>query len=136
MQTSLLLLSLALLPTAASRDIQVSVNGELVNFPDTSPVMINSRVMVPMRGVFETFDARMTWNSETQSVEVFMGPDTVKLKIGVYSATVNDEKVGIDSPATIRKGRTMVPLRFLGQALHANVDWIASKSLVEITTTK
>jgi len=117
-------------------DIKVTVNQEEVNFPDTPPTMINSRVMVPMRGVFEAMDANVTWDGESQSVDAIRGPDNIRLKIGVYSARVNEKNVGIDVPAVIYKGRTMVPLRFVSQCLHANVDWIASKRLVEITTTK
>jgi hypothetical protein len=91
--------------------------------------------MVPMRGVFEHMDAKITWDDQTQAVDAVLGPDSIRMPIGSYSATVNGKQMGLDAPATLFAGRTMVPLRFLSETLHANVEWLSGSRTVEITTT-
>ncbi len=51
----------------------------------------------------------------------------VKLIIGKKDATVNETKSLLDQPAYIKGGRTLVPFRFLGEALGAQVNWDATK---------
>lgn len=48
----------------------------------------------------------------------------IKLQIGNKNATVQDQNIQIDVPPITINGRTMVPVRFLGEeALKAKVDW-------------
>ena len=51
----------------------------------------------------------------------------ILLKIGSKSPTVNGKVVPIDVPGKIINGRTLVPLRFVGEALGANVDLQCNK---------
>lgn len=46
------------------------------------------------------------------------------LKIGKRSATINEERIPLDVPPLISEGRTLVPLRFIGEAFGAQVKWI------------
>lgn len=46
------------------------------------------------------------------------------LKIGKKSATLNDQRIPMDIPPIIREGRTLVPLRFIGETFSAQVKWI------------
>jgi hypothetical protein len=62
------------------------------------------------------------------------GNDIIKLPINSQFATVNGNRVRLDTPATLRSGRTMVPLRFLSESLGAGVQWVASTRTVEITS--
>ena len=52
-------------------------------------------------------------------------PDIIKITIGNQTAEVNSKQVDIDQPAIImpETGRTMVPLRFIAEALGAKVQW-------------
>jgi len=47
----------------------------------------------------------------------------VNLTVGVSEASINYKSVQMDEPAYISSGRTLVPLRFLGEALGAQVSW-------------
>lgn len=47
---------------------------------------------------------------------------------------VNGKEVKSDVPAYINQGRTMVPIRFVSEALGAKVDWDAKTRSVIITT--
>jgi hypothetical protein len=47
---------------AGAQDIRATVDGTYVNFPDVPPMMVKSRVMVPLRGVFEHMGATVLWD--------------------------------------------------------------------------
>ena len=47
-------------------------------------------------------------------------------------ATVDGEKVTLDSPPVIVEGRTLVPVRFISEALSATVNWNAETRVVSI----
>ena len=47
----------------------------------------------------------------------------IKLRIGSNVAQVNHQDKTLDAPPYIKNGRTMVPIRFISEALGAKVDW-------------
>lgn len=130
--TALAVVSLA--GAASAQQILTKVDDVLVNFPDVQPIMINGRVMVPVRGVFEHMAAYVTWDATNRMVTAHRGTDTIMLPVASRTATVNGRAVGLDAPAIVRGGRTMVPLRFLSETLGATVDWLPQARTVNITT--
>ena len=120
--------------SAQPGEIQVQVNGQPVVFSGTQPVMIGSRVLVPLRGVFEQMGAYVQWNPWTHTVTATQGSLDVELQPGSSYATVNGERVALDTPAQIVGGSTMVPLRFMAEGLNADVQWSAGTDTVAITT--
>jgi cyclophilin family peptidyl-prolyl cis-trans isomerase len=48
---------------------------------------------------------------------------TIKLKIGSKSAFVNEDQKVLDAPPIIQNGRTLVPLRFIGESLGADITY-------------
>jgi hypothetical protein len=119
---------------SSAQDIRATVNGTPVHFQDVQPMMINGRVMVPLRGVFEHMGATVTWFPQTRTVIAQNSTTEVRLPIGSMTAWVGGQSVPLDSPAILRNGRTMVPLRFTAEALNANVDWLAESRTVAINT--
>jgi hypothetical protein len=61
------------------------------------------------------------------------GNTTIVLVIGSNNATVNGATVALESPAFIEGGRTMVPVRFVSEAMGANVDWNGVTRTVTVT---
>lgn len=118
----------------SAQRIQATVNGTPVAFSDVQPMMIDNRVMVPMRGVFEHMGADVDWNAATQTVTAKTDAKTVTLRIGANTATVNGNSMPLDVPAMTVRNRTMVPLRFLSESLGAKVAWMEPDT-VAITTT-
>ena len=60
-------------------------------------------------------------------------PETmVKLEIGNEKATVNGETKELDVPAFTEQGRTFLPIRFVAEALGANVNWDAATKTLTI----
>jgi len=58
----------------------------------------------------------------------------IKLRIGSNVAQVNYQDKTLDAPPYIKNGRTMVPIRFISDALGAKVDW--DGNLKQITIQK
>jgi hypothetical protein len=128
----------ALLVLSASgtlaQDISVTINGSPVSFQDIGPQEIQGRVLVPVRGVLEKLGANVAWVPQTHSVVASNAQIDIELKIGDRRATVNSQTVMLDVPAQILAGHTMVPLRFLGEALGAKVGWNGQTHTVMILT--
>lgn len=57
----------------------------------------------------------------------------INLTIDSKATTLNGIYKEIDVPATIINNRTMVPLRYIGEALGAKVDWVAKTKTITIT---
>jgi hypothetical protein len=119
---------------ASAQTVRVTVDGDPVNFSGTTPRIMGSRVMVPLRGVFEQMGANVEWDSSSRTVSAVDGDTDVELKIGDRRAIVDGKVVMLDVPAMLVGGRTMVPLRFLSESLGANVEWNEPQRLVMITT--
>ena len=118
--------------TAASY-VKVVVDGSPVYF-DQPPLITNGRVLVPLRGVFERLGASVAWNPASQTVLAQRGATSVSLTIGSPQASVNGQPQPLDTPAMLVGGRTLVPLRFISQALGANVSWDAASYTVQIAS--
>lgn len=111
--------------TSSPGFIAVSVQGEPVSFIGTGPQRVGGRIMVPLRGVMEKIGATVHWDTVTKTVSATKGSNALSLVVGAASATVNGQVVSLDAPALIIEGTTMVPLRFMGEALGAEVVYEA-----------
>jgi len=124
--------AIALVPqiAPAQQAIRVYVDGRPVNF-DVPPQVIQGRVLVPLRGVFEQLGATVDYDAATQHIVAVRQSQTVELTIGSRQARVNTQPKLLDVPAFTISGRTMVPLRFVSEALGAAVQWIdASRTIL------
>ena len=114
-------------------DISVVVNGKEVVFPDELPyVNQDNRTMVPVRFVSESLGAQVEWDNDNRMVIICKDDKTIKLKIGESKADVNGKTVTFDTSAIIQNSRTMVPVRFISEALGAKVSWNQTTKTVEI----
>lgn len=119
----------------ANSDINIFVNGQIMQ-TDTSPVIVNSRVLVPFRVIFENLGARnIEWANSTRQVKAVINGKLIELKIDNNIAYVNGKATLLDSPPIIRNGRTLVPIRFVAESSGKNqVGWNAEKREVHINT--
>ncbi|WP_017813360.1 copper amine oxidase N-terminal domain-containing protein [Paenibacillus shenyangensis] len=132
------LVSTAIPPVAsqahAAAEIRVAINAGTVTFPDQKPIMNNNRVLIPTRFVAESLGGNVSYVSSTKTVTIKQGSKTIVLKAGNSNVTVDGRTVKLDVPARIVNKRVMVPLRFVSEAMGANVDWQQQNNLVAITT--
>lgn len=106
----------------AQSDINVVYEGKSIVF-DVPPQNINDRVMVPLRAIFETIDAKVTWSDETKTIMSIKDEKTVTMQIGNNSMWIGDEEVKLDSPPVIIDSRTLVPVRAIAESYDINVSW-------------
>jgi len=114
--------------------IQVLIDGKPVSFGEIGPMKSKGRVLVPLRGVLEQMGATVGWDAASQTVTAQKGDRKIELKIGAAFGRINDQDTPLDVPGKVFRGTTMVPLRFMGSALGARVDWDEFKDTVLITT--
>ncbi|HEY4432144.1 MAG TPA: copper amine oxidase N-terminal domain-containing protein [Paenibacillus sp.] len=117
----------------AATPISIIIDGVRLS-TDQAPVMVNGRTMVPLRAIFEAFNATIKWNQKAQTVTATKDDTTIMLKIGSKTATINNKSVTLDVPGLNLKGRTMVPTRFVSEALGHEVGWNPKTQVVTITT--
>jgi methionine-rich copper-binding protein CopC len=121
----------AITTPALAQNVTVTVNGQAMSF-DQPPVMRNNRVFVPMRAIFERLGSTVVYSNG--NINAQGNGRSVHLTIGSTDASVNGNHFTMDvAPFTVA-GRTEVPLRFVAQALGANVNWNANTSTVAIIT--
>ncbi|MCM1567098.1 MAG: copper amine oxidase N-terminal domain-containing protein [Dehalobacter sp.] len=116
-----------------------TADGELIVM-DVSPSIIESRTMLPIRYAATPLGADVSWDNETKKVTVSLGETKMELWIGQNNALVNGSTVPIDPDNVnvkplIINGRTMLPLRFVTEALGCDVQWDAVARKITITKT-
>ncbi|MBS3889486.1 MAG: hypothetical protein KGZ92_09450 [Firmicutes bacterium] len=120
--------------TEANTPIRVVINGRPLAL-EVAPVVQNGRTLVPMRAIFEALGARIHWDDATSTVTAYRRERAIVLQIGGRTAWVNGPSRQLDVPPVIVGGRTMVPLRFVAEALGAEVAWQDAPPTVAITHT-
>ena len=113
--------------------ISVLCCGELLTF-DVPPMLVSDRTLVPLRAIFEALDTEVSYEDATRTVRAEKDGMTIELVIGELKARVNGEEKVLDVPSMEIDGRTLVPLRFVGEALGADVDWDGDNEVVFIYT--
>lgn len=116
---------------ADEEPVNVTLNGEMLKF-DQSPIIENGRTLVPLRKIFESLNAFVAWDEETQTVRANKHGTEISLTIGSNIAKVNGKEYVLDVPAKILNSRTLVPARFVAESLNCKVDWNGDSNTVII----
>lgn len=140
MKRILLILIIAVLafpiPVAYGADeVTVLVNGKQV-VSDVPAVNVSGNTMLPFRAIFNSLgvsDSEIKWNQSSRSIEVRSGNTYLFLIIGNSGALVNEKLITLNAAPYIENGRTYVPIRFVSEALGADVKWNNTTKTVTIT---
>jgi len=93
---------------------------------DVSPYIKNDRTYVPVRYLAYSLgvpEEGVTWEQDTKQVGIIKDETDIALTIGSTVMAVNSEPVQMDVAPEIKDGRTMLPARWVAEALGAEVDW-------------
>jgi hypothetical protein len=126
-----LFIAVAIMPARAVAAVTIVVNGATVSF-DQPPIERAGRVFVPLRGVFERLGASVVYDNGL--INATGNGRNVQLKIGSTIATVNGETYTSDVAPFLVGARTLVPLRFISEALGATVNYDSGSQTVSIST--
>lgn len=126
--------------SAAKVAVSVQVDGNTIKFPDELPYFEDNRVMIPIRFVSEAlgavveFEKTKTDTELRRVVKIELAGKKIDMPVNSDVALVGDQTVKLDVPARMQGNRVYVPLRFVSEALGANVKWDAAKKIVIVTT--
>jgi len=108
---------------------------------DVPPLIMNGRTMVPLRFIGENLSAEILWDNPTRKVTYKLGALSAFFWIDKKEATVQigsnyKKTIPLDAPPVIKNSRTLVPVRYVGEILGAEVGWEASSRTVTIVFPK
>lgn len=116
---------------ASAQTINITVDGMPLDTP-VAPRLVEGRTLVSIRYVSEAVGANVAWNGNSQQVTVTRGSDRILLTIGQTSASVDGQTMPLDVAPQLVDSRTMVPIRFVAEALGLGVAWDGPTRTVEI----
>jgi len=121
------------IPVSANNEIGVYLNGTRLEF-DVPPQIIDGRTLVPMRKIFESLGAVVSWDDNTQTATGKKGDSIVNVSINSKTLFKNGVPKSLDVPPALIEGRTMVPVRAIAESFDCEVNWIQETRSVEIST--
>ncbi|WP_069852420.1 copper amine oxidase N-terminal domain-containing protein [Brevibacillus sp. AG] len=110
-------------PKAVQTAVKVEYNKKQIAFPDQAPIISQGRTLVPIRPIAESLGFEVQWNEATRTVTINKGKDNIRLVVTQKIAKKNGQTINLDVPAQIVNKRTVVPVRFIAEALSYKVDW-------------
>ncbi len=113
---------------------RVFLNSRPLQF-EVAPLIENGRTLVPLRTIFEAMGASVAWDANTRIITATQGDTLVILPLDSKTAAVNGHNYTLEAPAKIVNSRTLVPLRFIAEALTATVRWDGSTRTIYINST-
>jgi len=119
---------------AAEERANVIINGKVYQF-STPAVIKSGTTYVPVRELVEALGGEVWWNGESQTVGINRGNVKIAFTLGSTKARVNGQLVTMQ-PSYLYSNKTMVPLRFISEALGFHVHWDGGTQTVNITSTK
>ena len=120
-------------PAVSAAPISVYIDGQERSF-SPAPALINGSTLVPMRAFFESLGASVNYDSSTKTITSIKGTTTITLVVNSSQARVNGEIKQLSVPAQLINGSTFVPLRFVGEALGAAVNYL--NGVITVTSPK
>lgn len=119
----------------AATGISVAIDGKTLSY-DQPPVMLNNRVMVPLRSIFEALGAEVTWNAQDRSITATRNGVTI-------STAIDDPFIyteggafwhAPDQAAIIYNNRALISVRRISEVFGAEVEWDSKNQTVRIDT--
>lgn len=99
-------------------DVQMQID---VDNPDVTVFVENDRSYVPVRFISESYNGKVEWVQEKQTVNIVFDNRIISLTIGKPEIIINGEVQSLDVAPVIRNGRTFLPLRACTEAIGKEV---------------
>lgn len=108
---------------------KVSMNDEEIEV--TASYIVDDTTLVPLRVISEGLGADVNWDESENTITVEKDGNVISLQIGSTTATINGKAYTLPAAAEIKDDTAMVPIRFISEALNANVVW--DKDTMKVT---
>ncbi|QRG65430.1 stalk domain-containing protein [Brevibacillus choshinensis] len=113
--------------------ISLVIDGKGIS-TDVQPIRENGRMLVPIRVVAESTGANVTYETANRQVTVTEKGKRIVLLVDSRTAFVDGKRVTMDAPAMIVNQRTVVPIRFVSEALGYQVVWDERAGVAQVQT--
>ena len=108
-----------------------------IEFTDAKPFIDeNGRTQIPIRAVGEALGCNVDWNESERKVILTKENLVVTIIIDSNKMTADEKELEMDTTAKIIGERTYIPLRFAGEALGFEVEWVVGDDNVINLSTK
>lgn len=111
---------------------KVTMNGKLVKFSDQYPIIDNGTTLVPIRAVSTMLHSQVRWDGDKGIAYIEKGDKKIEIHTGTTNAYINGVPYALEVSAEVVNGRTLVPLRFVAEALDMQVIWHGETRMVEL----
>lgn len=118
---------------AAPQGVQVTLDEVAVEL-DVPGEIRDGRTLVPFRAIFEALGADVAYDPSTQMITAVRGKDSLQLTVGSRVVEWRRSTITVDVAPVIVRGRTLVPLRFVAQALGLHVRWDGDTQTVHLVS--
>ncbi|RUS45574.1 copper amine oxidase N-terminal domain-containing protein [Cohnella sp. AR92] len=118
---------------AATASYTLTVDDKKLNSP-LAPQFKNGATFVPMRAIFEALGAKVSYDSQTKRVSGQRGNRSVALTVGSTKAYLDKSAITLQQAPMTVGSNVYVPLRFVSEALGAEVEVDASAKTINIRT--
>lgn len=113
--------------------IGVWVNDKKIEF-DVPPLIEKGTTYVEFKALFTALGYTIEYDEETKTITCTSLGKSIRLKIGSgsYYPVVDGRILRTKVQLIVKEGRTMVPLRFVGETADMLVDWNAAAQTIKI----
>jgi len=111
----------------------VFLDGKKLEF-EVDPKIIDGSTLVPLRKIFESLGATVNWEQETKTVTANKKKTEIIYSVGNDYYTKDGKASTIPVAGQVIDGSTLVPLRFVGEALGATVGWEGASRTITISS--
>lgn len=119
---------------AFSRPIVMIVDGERVD-SDVAPVTTASdKAFVPLRSIADALGAEMELDSKNGTIDVVLGGQSLRLKVGDVHATLNGMPLTLKHAPFRVRGRVMIALSVVARAFNVRASYDPRDARIEVTT--
>jgi len=113
----------------------IEMNSQFIKF-DVKPRVDNGVPMTPLRYLLEKDGGKVNWENMTKTVKANADGKSITIQIGDRNAKVDELTMSMEVTPYLDRGRTIVPLSFIHDALGVNVEYDKETGHVLITSVK
>lgn len=111
--------------------LEINGNAAAAGF---APTVINNRLMIPARAIFDAFNGQLNWDKTTGTLSGTIQGDNIVLRTAQTTVMVNNQAKSMDLAPALVNGRFFVHESFVALVLAGTVNWDRATNLVAITS--
>ncbi|MGG3283396.1 copper amine oxidase N-terminal domain-containing protein [Paenibacillus solani] len=127
---TMLMSTMAHASAAPKQEIQLNINHWMVTL-DVDYAIKDQTTLVPLQAMKYYLESMgLHWNNKTKTVTISTGADQVVLEMGSQKAKGDSKVYSLSTPAYLKNGHVMVPIRFIADLYDAQAGWDKKERMV------